>query len=81
MDHGKENRSNSGILNKENKKRSKAFDIAIPSFLVQIPQRLQNCLKVSLFFQSLQSFDEYFHNIDCFFFFFLLVTFKEFYER
>ncbi|OVA16991.1 Protein of unknown function DUF220 [Macleaya cordata] len=45
MDDTKSNRSSLSILDDESNKRRKPFDIAIPSFFVQIPQRLQNCLK------------------------------------
>ncbi|KAI3912177.1 hypothetical protein MKW92_005364 [Papaver armeniacum] len=42
MEDGRESRSSLGSLSN---KRPKAFDIAFPSFFVQIPQKLQNCLK------------------------------------
>ncbi|KAI3992008.1 hypothetical protein MKX01_014899 [Papaver californicum] len=45
MEDGKDSRSSLGYVDNGSNKIPKAFDIAFPWFFVQIPQKLQNCLK------------------------------------
>ena len=47
----------SEILDKERNGSSKQFNIAVPKFLVQLPNQLQNCIKASELALRLRRFD------------------------